>query len=178
MAPLPDNNTAVYFLDYTVDGQGHTMQFRLTEGADLAGAVGDSEGFLAALAPILDANWFVVGARYRAAGSNISFPVDPPTQPSVGAGSLPVKEKPRYLSFVGRGLTTGRKVRVFVYGAVFNSPDDYRLTGSEEASVQNAVQFLQNNSENTFATIGGDIPYWNAYANVGYNSYYERKARG
>ena len=178
MAPLPDNTTATYFVDYQFGGQEHTMQFRYTDVVTLPAVIAQVNEFLAALAPIMSSDWEIVGARFRATGSNVSLPTEPPVEPAPGGGVLDPSQNPRFVSFIGRGGISGRRVRLYVYGLTFVTPDDYRLDAAPGNPVGDARLVLDSNPEGIFVTVAGDNPLWYPYANVGYNSYWEREQRG
>ena len=177
MAPLPENNTAVYFVDYAFNDQQRTMQFRQQPGASLGDLTFTISAFLEALEPILCTGWVVTGARYRAALADFSLPVEFPTVVTPGCGPLLAENNPRFYTFTGRGLTSGRRVRVHVYGLTLGVPADYRRSPGENAALDAARTVLDVDGDGIFGTIAGDNPQWYLYYNTGYNSYHERQAR-
>jgi len=68
-----------------------------------------------------------------------------------------------------------------VYGVNFNpgaggvDDVDYRVLSTEDANITSAVLALNNAATMRGPDNAGVI--WRPYANVGYNSYYQRKAR-
>lgn len=178
MAPLPHNNTAIYYVDYTFRGQAHTMEFRTDAATGPVALQTPVSDFLGEISTMMDSTWTVTGARAQLQGANISLPVDPPTVTAGGGNTVNPPEYPRFVSFMGRGIATGRRFVVFVYGLVFGTPNDYRFTSGESAPLDNARGVLAVMASTDLITIGGDGPQVYDYCNVGYNSYWERQRRG
>lgn len=178
MAPLPANSTAVLFIDYEDAFASHQFQVRCTAVAGLDIARQSVTNFLNALQPIRSAQWVLTGARFRETGSNITLPVEQPAM-AAGSAATPVAEQaPRFVSWIGRGATSGRRVRVYLYGLTIGLQPDYRFTPSENATLNAARAALQAASANgAFITAGGDTPTWYTYANLGYNAYWQRERR-
>lgn len=179
MAPLPENNTARTFTDYTVQGRQHTLLCRWDPAAGIETARFHIGEFLTALAPIMDNGWAITGARVSGQGSAFTVPTPPPVLGAAPAGgTLPLVNAPQFTSFIGRGLLTGRRVRVFVYGLIITVDSDYRLAGTLPAPIANAIAALEVAADDgVFCTIGLDRANWYDYANQGFNSYWEREAR-
>jgi hypothetical protein len=178
MAPLPDNNTPVLFVDYGWSDETRTTQFRGAAGADIGSMVALAAAFFNAIAPRMVTGWAFRGFRWRAQGANISLPVEGVPTPVTGIAALDAQYDPRFVSWVGRGAVSGRRVRVFVYGLVFPMPDDYRFTTGDIAEFDAARTVLDTFGAGYATTIAGDDPTWYLYQNVGYNSYHERNQRG
>lgn len=180
MAPLPDNNTACYFVDYSFAGQERTMQFRALPTVnefDLAETVQD---LLNALAPEMDPSWAVLGARYRAKGSLVTLPAVAPTTPT-GRGPDIVEQwqYPRFLSFIGRGQTSGRRVRLYVYGLSLAQDPTYRFDPPLVGAMAAARGVLEAMTAiGMFLTIAEDVPLVYPYANLGFNAYWQKEQRG
>lgn len=179
MAPLPPNSTGVYFVDYATNGIQHTLQVRYSPTAGIDGAAGYAELFINALASVRHNDWSIIGARVRPAGSNITLPALPPSLEGAGTGtSLAPFYNPRFVSFIGRGVVDGRRVRVNVFGLAVPQDDDYRLTGPLGSPWSTAIAVLEAASAaGSFITIGGSDVEWYDYVNIGFNSYWERQAR-
>lgn len=175
--PLPPNTTATLFVDYTFQGQGHTMQFRHASGQTVSALTTRVGDFLDALDPLMDPTWEVTGARYRAALTIVALPVEIPTGITPGGAAVPQTSWPRYVSFSGRGQTTGRQATIFVYGLSFPTPNDYRSQSGELAAIDAARQVLDSAAAGLFTDIAGSDVLWKQYANVGFNSYHERQQR-
>lgn len=179
MAPLPENNTARYFVDYTFEGQARSLQVRFASPAGIDSVrawVGD---FLDYLMPMACASWVVTGARVQSKGSPLTFPALAPTLTvAPGGGDLPDNDRPRFLTFVGRGAMSGRRNRLFVYGLVFSAPADWRFPEPVNTNVENALALLRAAQEDmTFLTIAEDATSWYEYQNVGFNDHWIAEAR-
>lgn len=156
------------------------MQFRGDAGATAATLGSVATAFLQAIGGRMTDNWTIIGTRFRAANSDFSLPVtEVVAQPDTSGGTWDAVNNPRFVTWVGRGFLTGRRVRIFVYGLVFTTPTDYRLTLSEISEFNTARGILQAESDDgPLGTIGADAPQWYPYQNVGFNSYWEREQRG
>lgn len=179
MAPTPAT-TNIAYVDYSGPMGVRTMQMRIGDGYDIS-------SFMAVVDPVLDAVvplWYtsvsVIGVRFRAIGTTFSLPVASiPSYVGTASGTLSPFNYPRFLSLSGRGQLSGAEVRLFVYGASFTSPDDYRLTAAENTLVANLrAAWGGQGALGNLVTEQNDLFAARNYANVGYNSYYERKARG
>lgn len=175
MPALPPNNTARWFLDYNNGLNDHTMVIRSDGSAgqdEVAEAVGD---FFTALDTLI-AEITIVGLRVAAEGSNVTIPALWTGDPTYGAGALGEIERPQFLSFVGRDID-GRRTRVYVYALAALTENDYRIQAGDSAAVTNALTVLRRGGDGLFLTISGLQPFWNDYANVGLNAYWQRQAR-
>lgn len=174
MAPLPHNNTALYFVDYTTVGLQHTMEVRANANTS-PGVFGTiMQGFLTQLNTLVFAAT-VSGVRFQAIGQNVSNPVVTGMEGfTFGSDAGTVDSAPIALNFVGRS-PGGRRVRlmVFSYKAAFST---YRLTIAENNGIGAAVTIL-NGEANTFLAIDGQAPVWYPYANVLVNAYWQRAVR-
>lgn len=174
MAPLPDNNTDCYFVDYSVGGVQHTAQVRTSAGViptdfgtTFNAVIGTMDSLLYELT--------IGQVRFRAEGSNISMPVDSGIEGNVyGSTAQPTLEIPRFLNFVGRSQG-GRRVTMALFG--FKASDDfYRLTGAESTDLQDAID-LMNSDDDVFQAIDDTSPVWYPYANWAWSAYWQRKIR-
>lgn len=179
MAPLPENSTGRYFVDYTFRDQGHTLQIRYGAGTAVESLPFHAGVFLSSLATLMDNTWAIVGARLQSAGSTFAVPtVAPVLSATPSGGVLPPANYPQFTTWVGRGNTSGRRVRIFVYGLLLGNDGSYRIsnpTGPTQAARAALIDGV--GEDNVFVTIGGDAPTWYNYVNQGFNSYWEREAR-
>lgn len=181
MAPLPGNSTAVLYVDYTTGRRAHTFQVRFdnVEGPSAAGEA--ALAFLEPLALVLPPEWAITGTRYRAIGSSITLPIQVAGLEDFtgnGPASLAEVNEPQEWVWVGRGLVSGRRVEVSLYGLLLATPDDYRYTSANAPPSLNAARAaLEGGAPSNFITIGGDLPVWYPYVNVNNNSYWETRAR-
>lgn len=175
MAALPENNTARYFVDYTVSGIQHTALVRF-DGAESPSSFGSTlNAFLNTIDPILY-QMTVDVIRFSAEGSNISVPVTTGIEGNTYGAEAPTGwTRANFIRFVGRS-SGGRRVSFDLY--VPNLVDsNYRITSAENADVDAAVDIL-NGEETLFLAIDGLAPTWYAYVNIKQSSYWARRLRG
>jgi hypothetical protein len=176
MAPLPSNTTGVFYLDYHVEGEDHTLQIRFGEASSALEAASVADAFLAAV----EDNLFlltVLGARVRDAGGSVSYPVDWDGANTYGAGTTGHYASGIYMDFVGRSID-GRRCRISVFGAqnpVDSTGKDYRFT-TDTAWVSGGLAALESLA-NCPVSISGEPVNWQQYANVGINAYWRNKIR-
>lgn len=184
MAPLDPNNTRRLYIDYEVDNVPHEMQIRLNGTASVVDTLDNLYYILDFCKGFLPTSWLITGVRLSAAGSNISVPFDYSASDlfgfvgTNGAAWVDVNH-PRQLTWVGRSETTGRRVRLSIYGAVFNTPGNFRF-GPGEVVFSSAEVIAALNLAATagqFVTIDGSRPRWYPYVNVNFNSYWETERR-
>ena len=176
MTPLPANNTARFYFDYSVSGIGHTLIMRVEDSAtaveasaawdQLIGNVGD--GFFASE---------LTGMRYQAKNLDFSIPaIFSGTETSWGSSDGGDVNTPAFAGMAGRG-GDGRKVTWHLFGyKQIPSVGDYRFNVAGVSGWEDQYNDLQA-SEGVWLTVGGTQPTWHAYVNVGYNSYWQRKER-
>lgn len=175
MAPLPHNNTAIYYMDYTVSGIQHTAEARF-DGALSPVSFGST---MNAFLNTIDSLLFLLSVdvvRVQFEGQNHSSPVITGIEGNTyGSGAPTGAARPNFLRFVGRS-SGGRRVSMDLY--VCNTGDsNFRITNSENADVASAVAILNGESA-VFLAIDGIAPTWYAYVNVKQNSYWVRRLRG
>jgi len=177
MAPLPDNNTDCFWLDYT-DGQNpHSLLVRFNGGgANVPNVMSSVDQFFTALDPILYAIT-VNGARWREEGSTISQPLIWEGAAGYGNFAMPSTLAPRQVCFLGRD-SAGRRVRWFVFGWDAAPPTAFRIGagGATEFADARAV-IVAGNADGIWLTIAGLDPVLYGYVDINYNSYYEEKTR-
>lgn len=177
MAPLPPNNTARTWTDYSDGINEHSLMVRFDATAL---SVADALGFVANfLLDISDSLYqlTIIGARWAEQGSNIAIPVTWPGDSTYGTNPLPPKDAPRELRWEGRDQG-GRKVSYAVYGTNITTPDIFRVISSG-ANLPNLGVLAINagSAEGCFQTIGGNRPTMKNYVNVNFNSYWEAQMR-
>lgn len=178
MAPLPANSTPVLFVDYTFNGEGHTMAFRGSVNATAAELAAVAQSFLDEAESLLADGWTVTGTRFRAQGTDFTVPGPTLGPLTPGGGPLNPVNNPRYASFIGRGNLDGRRARIFVYGLTFPMQEDYRFGPTENGVLNSMRNVLQAASvAGTLTTVGGSPVTWYEYINAGFNSYWERQQR-
>ncbi len=175
MAPLPSNNTGVLFLDYSVGGEDHTVQFRYPPGGSLIDLKDVADQFLSALGDAI-MTITITGARHRAEGENITLPTAWTGASTYGTGSATHDQSAWYVDFVGRSAG-GRKVRIAIFGAASfedNIGHDYRLPATDQ--IADALTVLNDNGD-ILTGIDGETVVWYSYANVGVNAYWRNRIR-
>jgi len=177
MAPLPINNTACLFLDYSTCGREHTAMIRYDDTASSGDAMAVMDAFLTALDPGLT-QLDVIGARVRDLGGAVTYPVTWTGAAQYGTTIGPTYKSAAYLDFVGRSID-GRRCRVAIFGPgdFFDATnEDYRFTTGDSAVVASAVAVLEAGI-GTPCSISGLAVNWNQYANTGVNAYWRNHIR-
>lgn len=179
MAALPPSNTARLWIDYTLDGQAHSIMLRYATTAE---AAANAPNFRA-LAVANASNFFnevtFTGARVADPGSNVSNPVIFGEPVTGTGGAIPGIYPIVYADIVGRD-TGGHKLRAFLYGIADTStfPDNFRLSLSADRDFSRVMSDLRDLIEESNAvTIGGSAPVLSTYCNIGLSAYYQRKGR-
>lgn len=174
MAPLPHNNTALYYIDYANGTLQHTAEVRFN-GAVSPSAFGTTMNqFFNTISPLLT-TITINTIRFQAEGTNVSNPVTTGIEGnSYGTGTPNDLQTVSSINFVGRS-PGGRRVRLELFGT--NSAySQGRVTETESSDVLDAVAQL-NGSASTFLAIDGQNPVWYPYVNVSVNAYWQRKQR-
>lgn len=177
MAPLPDNNTDCFWMDYSDGINPHSFQVRFNGGgSNVPNVMTLVDQFFTALDPILYV-LTVTGARFRLEGSTVTQPVTWEGAATYGTFAMPATLAPRQLCFLGRGAD-GRRVRWFVFGYDAAPPGPFRLPLSSPSELGDAWAIIQAGpADGCFLTISGGDPNLYSYVDVNYNSYFEEKAR-
>lgn len=178
MAPLPDNNTPVVFVDYADASVTHTLQWRYNQALSSAEqALARIVDFFEALDPVLY-QIFVTGARVRPESSVISMPITWPGASTYGAGDVPLVNVPREIRFIGRS-EDGRRVSWSMYDFIGVTPENYRIMEGDIAGLDNAIAVLRAASADLdVVTISSISPIIYPYVDFNFNSYWERQRRG
>lgn len=184
MAPLPQNNTRRVFLDYTSNGVAHTMLLRLPA------ATGTADTYAAAyaewMATYMRDSDSIFAARYSDAESDFSLPLTFTTVEGVlGPETNVWSQDPEsaQLSFVGRGVTTGRRQRVEFFNAVAFTPwpADNRYNPTEQSTVEamlaDFVDLAAQGGELPLVSIAGDFLSVYNYVNIRLNAYWQSQQR-
>lgn len=175
MAPLPHNNTALLYVDYTVSGKSHTLPCRFSAASSLANAMSAVDGVLTALGSSLKL-WTIEGARAQDISTNVSYPITWTGAATYGSGTGTNDETAVYFDFTGRSID-GRRVKFTCFGAAsVASNGNYRVAGGESATIDAALAVLVGLNDE-FVTISGLPPVWNNYANQGINAYWTKQIR-
>lgn len=116
-------------------------------------------------------------AEYAPAGQNFMLPISwVPITTTTGADAGDDRTIGDSISFVGRSLTTGKRVRIFLYNTAFTIRKDMRIQRAEDTNVAAVCDEL-NSQNDVIGVIDGSRPNWYEYANFGVNDYWTRIAR-
>jgi len=175
MAPLPDNSTARYFLDYSAFSHQHTLSIR-TNGEITPAGISTRLGiFLTAMAGLIY-TVSIVGLRYQEAGSDVSLPVTWGGAAAYGAAGGAEYNTALYWGFVGRAAS-GRRVRVRLFNAAqLQNGNNYRATTTEVPAIATAIAALTGDP-GAFLSIDSGAPTWKPYANMGTDAYWRNEIR-
>lgn len=175
MAPLPPNSTARYVVHYTSGSREHTQLWRSGTPAspsamgDFLNQVWTDVSPIIFAATILDLVFYADGADVGNSVATTDFVGN-----TYGTGDPSNNTAALFLDFIGRS-SGGKRVRVSFYSPTGTDPS-WRFNAGESTAVDNVVMDLQSNSVDLVA-IDGLVPIWKAYANVGYNAYWQRARR-
>lgn len=175
LAPLPEDNTARLFVNYTHDGVGHEAQFRALSPFTQSDVVAWTHSFLDDNKALFGTNVIFNSADWAAMGSNVRNPVSWAT---ITGTATPLSDPARFsrsISFVGRS-PDGRKLRLFFYGAKFGPDNTYRVEASEDADLAAAITDL-NALTSRVGTISGSAPIFKPYVNIRNNGYWQTELR-
>lgn len=177
MAPLPENNTNRFWVEYSDGINTHDLLCRYDDsGGGLTFAKASVALFLTALSP----QWYAISitaARYSLASSNVSLPTTWSASTTYGTGAMPGSVAPRELAWLGRD-NVGRRVRWFMFGCKLETPNTYRFQLADNADLAEAwgvISDAQNGG--AFLTIAGEDPEMYSYISVNFNNYYEAQQR-
>lgn len=175
MAPLPDNNTPVVFIDYTAAGVSHTAEIRMALGKGTSDAVAVYNALKGPMAAFLHTSDKVKGGRFRDVGSNVSFPLTVSAVAGTVSTALDPDNRPNFISYTGRS-TDGRRVRFTLFSPYLNLSDNGYRTQSLSGADLTLYNAVTGNTVDA-RTISGGVPVWNPYRNNGSNAYFQRKIR-
>lgn len=175
MAPLPQNNTARVFLDYSGVTGAHTTMLRLLVNTGPDEGLEVAQAFWSQAVNILTQDVVDATVRYSAQGSNFSLPVGTATGTGLGAPNQPDANDAMFTSFIGRTIE-GRRTRITLFN-VFRVPDgDFRVSGESLSTAEAAIlNYLENDSR--IVGIDGERVVWKPYLNTGWSAYYQRLYR-
>lgn len=184
MAPLDPTNTGRVWVDYQANTRLHTVMFRYEDTAPPSAPPGafmeQVADFMDLAAAFMPTDYSLQAVRYSGQGEHVSHALDVPSGITAGAYTLAPSDVPAFISFVGRTFG-GRRTRIYFLG-IGRDPSEtpegtskYRLTTAQNA----AVAALQNALDTSLVVgIDNTHPDFHEYANLGYNAYWQRKARG
>jgi len=123
----------------------------------------------------LDTAW--TNADYQLAGDNFSVPVSwTPIVSTLADEPLADDTVGEYLNFVGRSLTTGKRVRLFLFEQVFGPERKMRKNPGDNTPIDEVISTLEGSGAEIGAIDGSPV-VWKTYTNLGINDYWVRQAR-
>lgn len=159
--------------------------FRFPAGTTPAAIFPVIDPVLVAMLDCMSASDSVIGARFSQAGSDFSLPVDYGPYPGTGT-TINSQGDPesRYIDAVGRGTTTGAKVRwtLFTPSAAVQVPATNRIQPGDSITVDAFITALGGVTSGAASgpqvvTVQGDVPIVYLYANSGWNYHWLRQQR-
>lgn len=188
LPPVPENNTARIWLDYTSMQIEHSLMVRPA----VALAISERSAVAQAFATVMSSRMLdidsVFGARYSAPGASFSVPItfDPVEGVVTVAGNVWLQDpESTALSIVGRSNTTGRDVRytLFTGAAVGTWPSNNRYEPGEQAVIDtfrlNMTELIEGGGtlDWPMVTVDGTFITVYQYVNISQNAYWQRKQR-
>lgn len=188
MAPLPENNTARGWLDYTSSGRVHSLLVRYNSTAPTNQVLASLQGIAAVLRTRMLQTDSIFGARYSQQFSNFSTPLPWTTSQGTISGANTTWEndpESAMLSLPGRDGVVGRDVLYCLFTPVRTTtwPNDNRYQAGDEPVIDTFRINLTNallEEEGIVAgavTISGYPPIVKGYVNISHNAYWQRKQR-
>jgi len=176
MAPLNKYITPTLYIELATPFGRHTTHLRFPVSTNIADAVATGVAYCNAVKDGVSNNCVFDKARWRAAGSNLSFSTA--WTPIAGTNGSPLLQADQgtFVSWTGRN-GNGRRVRVTQFGiALKNTDGQFRYTSGEQGTFSDVLSALQSAAA-PVSCLDGTIPVWNSYMNYGINAYFQRKAR-
>jgi hypothetical protein len=185
---LNPNATLRLYFDYTSMGKAHTLIVRTNGVGDDSELQGYALQIADALTSVMRAGDTINGVRRSAAGSNITFPFITTPMPGQLSGSATIWDQDpesAQWSVVGRGISTGRKVRYEIFTPIRLGtwPENNRWEAGENATVDTfrtdftAAIIAGPPAPTQGVSIGGDVVLLNPYVNLCHNAYWQRRQR-
>jgi hypothetical protein len=177
MAHIPAT-TPIIHVDYAGASGPHTFQIRYAASVQLTDAVTIAQNFLALVAPIWTNEVSVTSVRWQELGAWNTTPVGfTPVTGSGGSAPGPINY-PAFISFQGRGVN-GARVRLQLFNTIYVPDANYRKQDAElTAPLLSIINSLKiRGGVDSFLSRNGDVTRWYDYANLGQNSYYQRRRR-
>lgn len=179
------NLTARLKIKYRSGLHNHSVTLRGTDVATIsATAYQDAvQDFVTAMAHVCPSDFTIQGVETAELYDNVFLPAAFTYTFTPGATAPTLGASPLYMSFSGKS-TNGNKANVTIMGIAPNyapniasSSNDYRINEGELSDVANILAALDNLSDFGYIALDSHSVLWYRYANVGFNSYWERQAR-
>ncbi len=177
LTPISPSNTVRWWLDYTVNGDAHSLMMRTGTGATAAEVSSVFTDFFTLFTTDLLYGITVTGLRRASVGSDVTIPQTYSGTTSFGSGTaFDTDLRAKTFSFTGRALD-GHKNKLFVYGCKIGANGDYRIQVGENGAIDDVIAYLQG-AVSYWRAISGEQTIWNGYANTGWNDHWIKVARG
>lgn len=175
MPETPDNVTDKFFLHYNGLSGAHVMQFRRGLTGTVPEFIADVRGLIMLMRSFTGPSTSWHSMTRRGVGETASFGV-PWGAPIVGTSApAPIESGSAFISFVGRDIQ-GKRCRISLMGWSGGLGSNFRVDPSEMSTLQAVLTYLGDASR-LFRSVSNLPVLWNQYANVGYNAYFQRRAR-
>ncbi len=177
LPPLDASNTKRYFVLWTIGGTKHHTQVRVIDAIDNATAVLAFQNDFSILLPDLGDNVFIDGLEVAENGSDIRNAVSGWTtlQGTSGLDCLG-QFQARTFSLRGRS-SSGRKVKMLLWGFVIGRQDDFQLNLSDQTTGQSDFMTQVQARFNAYLTIDGSPAVWRTDYLEDYNDHWEKELR-
>ena len=179
LPPLPPESTRRAYINYTSGTIGHTLSLRVPAGVS-AGTLDDAlNEVIEAMKPIMDPEDSVLNVEESALGSNVRFPLFPVGQAGTGSGWDPGDiNNSAFVGMAGKG-SDGRLVTLAFFNLQAANFQETRVNlGVISAAYATFFNSIAANSTGlAWRTIGGAVPSWKQYMNIGRNAYWQREGR-
>lgn len=172
---LPAHNVPRYRLNYTTGNVQHAMVIHMSPLEDANNVIAYSSALANLLKPTVYTDCLFTSVDFAPAGSDVFNQVGTMSIAGTGAGTQPVTARPFYACYVARS-PSGRKTRIFFFGAGVPGDLSWRITTVESAAVAAIVSGL-NSGTGGIRTIDGQIPVWKPYMNYGASHRMVRRIR-
>lgn len=183
--PFAPNNTARVWVRYTSGPFSHELMIRGIQAANAQQVAGIAFRICSAMAPLMSSADSFASARYAAGLSDFSVPIE--WSPIEGTGTpaeVPGDPESRYIDWVGRDYTFGARAHwtLFTRSNAVPQAGTNRVYGSDNALIQDVIDQLNSEAQAPIAvdrlvTVSQGQPVIYPYANLGFNSYWQRQQR-
>lgn len=175
LPPLPDNNTDRSWLQYTMMGTQHELCLRWPNATTQATVIAQNTALANALKPYMSTADSFTGLRHSDGGSNLSFPLAWTSIVGTNSGTPETDDESKFMALSGRSLG-GYRCKTTFFTPFIGDVRGYRVAvGIDSAcdALYNGILALTPDP----VSKDGQSVIWNAYINIGYNSYWQRQLR-
>ena len=175
LLPLPEDNTARLFVNYTYEATEHEAMFRPATPFSQSDLVTFVHDWLTNNAAMFQDTVSFYSADWAAQGTNVRNPI---SWSVIDGTATPLNDPVRHsrsASFVGRS-PDGRKTRLFFYGMPFGPDDTYRVEASLVPALADMITDL-NALTSRVGTISGSAPIYQPYVNIRNNANWQTELR-